>query len=172
MAYTFDLKDFGVNLSRMASKELDAFRKRMSRAAERGVKAFDSYAHTKTETHPPMAAHLHFSKRYNTITLAVSGMYPSFDLVKVNPGLETPTTGRNRRRVTVTGWTNRAVTVERGFVWNGLVQRRLEDFNRRFTSARPYLLSIDALPSPAQIFFRCRGEVVSAVMEALYGERD
>lgn len=173
MAYLFhDIRGLDLDLARLSTREAEDLRIRIERAAARGVKAFDAFAHSATETHPPIAAHVSHSKRENKLILAVSGRAPTFRLVKVDPGLSTPTTGRNRQKVTVSGWSSRSVSIPRGFVWNGTVMQRLEGYGRDFTSARRYAAAHGALPSPAQILARCQSEVIGAVMEELYGKRD
>lgn len=164
-------RDFAASLSRLSAREVEELRKRLGLAADRGVRTFDAYAQAETTTHPPMSARVLTSKRFNKITLAVSGKLPTYRYVKVSPGLDTPTTGRNRRAVSVTGWSNRAVSVPRGFVFNGTILQR-EQSSRYVSSAKNYLVEHGALPSPAEILARCKSDVVSAVMVVLYGKRD
>ena len=171
MAYRMSSeRDFAAGLSRMSAREVEELRKRLGVAAARGVRAFDAYAQAETTTHPPMSARVLTSKRFNKITLAVSEKLPTYRYVKVSPGLDTPTTGRDRRAVSVTGWSNRAVSVPRGFVFNGTILQR--DQSRRYVDrAKTYLIEHGALPSPAEILARCKSDVVGAVMEELYGKR-
>lgn len=166
---------FVAALSGMSEREQDALRKRLNRAAERGVRAFDSFARTETTMHPPISARVSFGKYSQKITLAVSGRVPTLRYVRVTPDVET--TGRNRQPITVTGWTNKVVQVPRGFIWFGnyyTVQKRNYVFQRRenavraFDSARRYLIERDALPTPAELLARCKNEVTMAVLEVLY----
>lgn len=167
MGYRVDFpRGYKAELDRLSGKELDNLRGRLNRAAERGVRAFDAYAHAKTTTHPPISSRVRYSKSAGTITLAVSGAVPSLRYVRVEPPFYVDTTGRNRQLVTVTGWTGLTVPVPRGFIWNGIILQRRET-GRKLDNAKFYLMEHGALPTPAEILARCAGYVVEEVEKVL-----
>lgn len=169
MGYRLDFsRGYKAELDKLSGKEMDNLRGRLNRAAERGVRAFDAYAHSKTTTHPPISARVRYSKSAGTVTLAVSGAVPSLRYVRVEPSLDADTTGRSRQLVTATGWTGRAVPVPRGFIWRGIILQRRET-GRKLDNAKPYLMGRGALPRPSEILARCVGSVVTEV-EAVLGQ--
>lgn len=167
MGYRVDFsRSYNADLAALSGKEMDNLRGRLNRAAERGVRAFDTYAHSQTTTHPPISARVRYSRVAGTITLAVSGAAPSLRYVRVEPSLDVDTTGRNRQLVTVTGWTGLTVPVPRGFIWNGIILQRRET-GRKLDNAKFYLMEHGALPTPAEILARCAGSVVEEVEKVL-----
>ena len=57
MGYRVDFsRSYKADLAALSGKEMDNLRGRLNRAAERGVRVFDAYAHSKTTTHPPISA--------------------------------------------------------------------------------------------------------------------
>lgn len=167
MGYRVDFsRSYKAELDKLSVRELDNLRGRLNRAAERGVRAFDAYAHSKTTTHPPISARVRYSRAAGTITLAVSGAVPSLRYVRVSPSLDVSTTGSKRQLVTVTGWTGRTVPVPRGFIWNGIILQRRET-GRKLDNAKFYLMEHGALPTPAEILARCAGSVVEEVEKVL-----
>lgn len=169
MGYRVDFsRSYKADLAALSGKEMDNLRGRLNRAAERGVRVFDAYAHSKTTTHPPISARVRHSKSAGTVTLAVSGAVPSLRYVRVEPSLDADTTGRNRQLVTVMGWTGSSVPVPRGFIWRGIILQRRET-GRKLDNAKPYLMERGALPRPSEILARCAGTVVTEV-EAVLGQ--
>lgn len=167
MGYRVDFsRSYKAELDKLSGRELDNLRGRLNRAAERGVRAFDAYAHEETTTHPPISARVRYSKSAGTVMLAVSGAVPSLRYVRVSPSLWTDTTGNRRQSVTVTGWTGRVVQVPRGFIWHELILQRREN-RRKLDNARSYLIEHGALPTPAEILARCVGSVVEGVEKVL-----
>lgn len=167
MGYRVDFsRSYKADLATLSGKEVDNLRGRLNRAAERGVRAFDAYAHSKTTTHPPISARVRYAKSAGTVMLAVSGVVPSLRYVRVEPSLDADTTGNRRQLVTVTGWTGRAVQVPRGFIWNSIILQRRET-GRKLDNARQYLIEHGALPTPAEILARCVGSVVEEVEKVL-----
>ena len=167
MGYRVDFsRSYRADLAALSGKEMDNLRGRLNRAAERGVRAFDAYAHSKTTTHPPIFARVRYSRVAGTITLAVSGAAPSLRYVRVSPSLDVDTTGSKRKLVAVTGWTGLMVPVPRGFIWNGIILQRRET-GRKLDNAKFYLMEHGALPTPAEILARCTGSVVEEVEKVL-----
>ena len=167
MGYQVDFsRSYKAELDKLSDKEMDNLRGRLNRAAERGVRVFDAYAHSKTTTHPPISARVRYSRAAGTITLAVSGVAPSLRYVRVSPSLDVDTTGNRRQLVTVTGWTGLTVPVPRGFIWNGIILQRRET-GRKLDNAKFYLMEHGALPTPAEILARCVGSVVEEVEKVL-----
>lgn len=167
MGYRVDFsRSYKVDLVALSGKEMDNLRGRLNRAAERGVRVFDAYAHSKTTTHPPISARVRYSRVAGTLTLAVSGAAPSLRYVRASPSLDVDTTGSKRQPVTVTGWTGLTVPVPRGFIWNGIILQRRET-GRKLDNAKFYLMEHGALPTPAEILARCAGSVVEEVEKVL-----
>lgn len=172
MAYRIDFsRSYTADLAKLASKEMDSLRGRLNRAAARGVRVFDAYAHSKTTTHPPISARVKYSRASGTVTLAVSGKIPSLRYVRVSPTLDVDTTGRKRQLVTVTGWMGRSVAVPRGFIWRGIILRRGD--RKKLENAKAYLAEHGALPRPSEILSRCAGAITEEVEKVLFkGARD
>lgn len=137
-----------------------------SKAADDGRVAFDAYTRAQTTMHPPMRASYRPSKGGFVLMFAVSPSRPRFRHLSVTPPLKVNTTGRNRRPVVVTGWRARSVEVPRGFIYNGAILQR-EATGRKVVSARGYLISRGAMPSPAELLARCRADVIVAAENAI-----
>lgn len=168
MGYRVDFsRSYMADMAALSGKEMDNLRGRLNRAAERGVRAFDAYAHSRTTTHPPISARVRYSRVAGTIILAVSGKAPSLRYVRVSPWLDVDTTGSRRQPVTVTGWTGLTVPVPRGFIWNGIILQRRET-DRKLGNAKFYLTEHGALPTPAEILARCAGSIVEEVEKVLW----
>ena len=153
-----------IDLSRMADAGRAALSASLDVAAREGVAEFSALAPRMTTTHPPMRSRVRADEHGGVIELYVATKRPLLEYVAVSPALSTNTTGNNRRLVTVTGWRGRSVKVEKGFIWNGRVWRRVK---RTFVSARRYLAAEGALPSPAEILADVAEKVANAVTGAI-----
>ena len=169
MGFKGDL-DIRRDVERMTRQDVAALSAGARKASKQGVAAFDQYAQTQTTTHPPMRATVRPVRGGYVLSFAVSPRVPTYKYITVHPSLTTNTTGRNRQLVTVTGWRGHTVSVPRGFIWDGIILMRKSETDRKLTSARDYLISQGALPTPAEILARCVGSVYLAVDDAIGAE--
>lgn len=177
-------KALAVDLSALSRASVEALTASLEDAAKAGVYKYDAIRKDLATTRPPMRAIVKVKKgKGGTIALWVSGKYPKEAHITIIPSLSTDTTGARRQPIRAIGWRGKAVEIPRGFIWNGVLYRRIVhdpghatlrwhyddvDASRYITRARKWLVDNGALPSPAQILAKCADEVANAVAEAIH----
>lgn len=179
-------KALSVDLSALSNASVEALTASLGDAAKAGVYKYDAITKVLTTMRPPMRDVVKVNKgKGGTITLWVSEKHPKEAYITIIPPLSTETTGRNRQPIRAIGWRGKAVEIPRGFIWNGVLYRRIghpagevsksrrwyasdEDSTWHITKARKWLVDNGALPSPAQILAKCATEVAGAVVEAIH----
>lgn len=181
MGFAIDIRALEIQLSAMSDATMQQIRGRVKEAEKAGQDVFSSYAAHHVTTDPVLRSRVMTSKDSCTITYTASIKWPKLETVEVSPSLSHDTTGRNRQRVTVTGWRGKPVEIPKGFIWQGRLWRR--DPGRRgygeygglylderwhwkapivYVSGR-YLWEMDGLPRPADVLTRCAGDLIKSV---------
>lgn len=184
MGYNADsFKALSVDLSALSKASVEAFTASLGDAAKAGVYKYDAVTKALTTTRPPMRAVVKVNRgKGGTITLWVSEKHPKEAYITIIPPLSTDTTGSKRQPIRAIGWRGKAVEIPRGFIWKGVLYRRVvheagsairrwsyDDYTgSHVTKARKWLVDNGALPSPAQILAKCADEVADAVVEAVH----
>lgn len=173
------LKALPVDLSQMADAPMAAVRAHAQEAALTAVSVFDTRTAEKFvasgKSVAPMGTTIKVEDKGVTIRHGVSSKPPSIREFSVTPGLDVPTTGANRQRVTVEGWRGRPIEVPRGFIWNGTIFMRAET-GRGIAPAKDWIIRAGGCPSPAAMLGASANDVISAetakLLEGLdaYGE--
>lgn len=176
MGFAIDIRALEIQLSAMSDVTMQQIRGRVEEAEKAGQDVFRSYATHHVTTDPVLRSRVMTSKDSCTITYTASIKWPKLEAVEVSPPLSQDTTGRNRQRVTVTGWRGKPVELPYGFIWQGRLWRR--DPYRPLIPSRGsytgwqqaivyvsgrYLWDLDALPRPADVLTRCAGDLIKSV---------
>lgn len=159
------LRTLPVALQQLANAPMESIALRANGAASLGVSVFDTISAQKFVSSgrltAPMGTRITITKKGVTIRQAVSRRALSIRDLHVSPGLGTPTTGANRRRITAEGKRGLVVEVPRGFVWNNTIFMR-DQTGRKITPAKNFLIKSGADPSPAAMLGVAAGDVLAA----------
>jgi hypothetical protein len=159
------LRALPVDLSRMAGAPMTAVRAHAQEAALTAVSVFDTRTAEKFvasgKSVAPMGTTIKLEDKGVTIRHGVSSKAPSIRAFSVTPGLDVPTTGADKRRVTVEGWRGRPIEVPRGFIWNGTIFMRAET-GRGIAPAKDWIIRAGGCPSPAAMLGASANDVISA----------
>lgn len=159
------LRTLPVALQQLADAPMESIALRATAAASLGVSVFDAVSAQKFVSSgrltAPMGTRITVTRKGVTIRQAVSRRPISIRDLHVSPGLGTPTTGANRRRITAEGWRGRLVDVPRGFVWNNTIFMR-DETGRKIKPAKGFLIKSGADPSPAAMLGVASKDVIDA----------
>lgn len=159
------LRTLPVDLSALAGQPMESIRARIQEARATALSVFDTGAAQRYvasgKLAAPMGTHVAVSAKGVRIRHGVSSRALSIRDLRVTPGLDRPTTGANRQRVTVEGKRGMEIEVPRGFIWNGTVFMR-QPTGRKIAPAKAWLVAAGADPSPAAMLGDCARDVIDA----------
>lgn len=159
------LRTLPIALQQLANAPIEAVATRAQAAASLGVSVFDAVSAQKFVSSgrltAPMGTRITVTRKGVTIRQAVSRRPISIRDLRISPGLDTPTTGANRRRITAEGRRGRVIEIPRGFIWNGTVFMR-DETGRKVKPAKGFLVKSGADPSPAAMLGVASKDVIDA----------
>lgn len=164
------LRALPVDLSVLAGAPIEAIEAHVAEATATALSVFDSRTQANYVASgravAPMATVVKTSEGGVTIRHMVSARPISISDLAVSPSLVIPTTGRDRKRVTVEGKRGRVIEVPRGFIWNFSVFMRRE-VGRGIDNAKSWLIRAGADPSPAAMLGDAAPDVIAAETDSL-----
>ena len=159
------LQTLPVDLQRLADAPMEALSARVQEATATALSVFDTGAARRFVSSgkavAPMGTHVERSKKGIKIRHGVSARAISIRDLIIRPGLDRPTTGANRQRVTAEGRRGREIEVPRGFVWNHTVFMR-DETGRKIAPAKNWLIAAGADPSPAAMLGEMAPDALAA----------
>lgn len=164
------LRALPVDLSVLAGAPIEAIEANVAVATATALSVFDSRTQANYVASgravAPMGTVVETSKDGVTIRHMVSARPISISDLSVSPSLVVPTTGRDRKRVTVEGKRGRVIEVPRGFIWNFSIFMRRET-GRKIDNAKAWLVHAGADPSPAAMLGDAAPDVIAAETDRL-----
>lgn len=164
------LRALPIDLRELAGEPMESIAARVREATSAGLSVFDVGSAQRYVSSgrlvAPMGTHVDVSGSGVRIRHGVSSRALSVRDLSVTPGLDRPTTGADRQRVTVEGRRGNAIEVPDGFIWAGSIFMRT-DRGRSFKSAKSWLVKSGADPSPARMLGDAANDVMSAEIDIL-----